>query len=138
MALGSNMISHEGLNIEDWSFPFLLPAAAVAGDVGKAMSPDASASNGVKEAPDGGEIIGQLQFFEDRKAEGIKLGTVMMKGGMKFTKTAAALAVGDSVVGAGAGLVKKFVASVAYTAGEKIPHNIVTAVNGNDVEVILL
>lgn len=138
MALGSNIVSHEGILIEDWSFPFLLPAAAVEADKNKAMAADPTVANGAIEAADGDMIIGQLRSFEDRKQEGVKIGAVMMKGGVKFTKTAAAIAVGDSIVGAGSGLVKKFVAPGAYSAATVYPHNVVTAVSGNEVEVILL
>lgn len=75
-------------------------------DVGKPVKLD-TANNTVALAGDGDIILGVLETFEDRKVEGVLTGAVSLRGGFRFTyKTGDAVAVGDSVVGAGSGEVK--------------------------------
>lgn len=83
-----------------------LNSAVVAADVGKVVK--FSANNTVNLAADGEEIHGVLKSYEDRVMEDVKTGTVGFNGGYRFTyKTSDTVAVGDSVVSAGGGEVKK-------------------------------
>lgn len=96
--------------------------------VGLAVVQDSTASNTVKLAGDGDLIFGRLENVEDRKVEGIKVGAVKIIGGMAFKKSEAAVTVGDKVVGAGNGLVKKDADSTSDLA--------VWEVNGDEVIVV--
>lgn len=96
--------------------------------VGLAVVQDSTASNTVKLAGDGDLIFGRLENVEDRKVEGIKVGAVKIIGGMAFKKSEATVAVGDKVVGAGSGLVKKGADSTSDLA--------VWEVNGDEVIVV--
>ena len=96
--------------------------------VGLAVVQDSTASNTVKLAGDGDPIFGRLENVEDRKVEGIKVGAVKIIGGMAFKKSETAVAVGDKVVGAGNGLVKKDADSTSDLA--------VWEVNGDEVIVV--
>lgn len=74
---------------------------------GQLVAQDVTAANTVKAMGDGDAPIGALATYEDRKIEGIKIGTVNHKGGFPVVYTGA-LAIGDSVVGtATAGVLKK-------------------------------
>lgn len=76
--------------------------------VGAAVVQDTEAANTVKLAGDGDIILGRLENVEDRtKTEGVKVGRVKLIGGMAFKKSEAEIAVGDKVVGAANGEVKK-------------------------------
>lgn len=112
MAIIGQGISLNGMQHEDFHYPFHLAAAVTEADKGKPMAIDASAPNTVKVAGDGDAIIGKLVTFEDRKIEGIKVGTVPLRGGWRFKiKAGDAIAVGDTAVGAGGGEVKKAAAA---------------------------
>jgi len=108
MAIIGQGISLRGMTHEKFHYPFYLKAGIVRADVGKAVSLDNTAANTVKLAEDGDPIIGRLVSWEDRSVEGVLVGTVEHRGGLPFTKAAAAPAinVGDTVVGAGGGEVK--------------------------------
>ena len=122
-------ISLAGLFHEDWQYPFYVSGAVTQADVGKAVTLDTTAQNTVKLAGDGDPILGRLETFEDRTVEGVKVGTVSIQGGMKFPKTAAAIAVGNSIVGGGGGLVKADVSANG--------HNVVVEVGADYVVAIL-
>ena len=93
--------------IPDNDLTFVLAAGITAKHVGLAVAQDTSAANTVKLAGDDDVIVGRLESFEDRSAtEGVVVGTVKLVGGMEMKKSEAAMKVGDSVVGAGNGLVK--------------------------------
>lgn len=109
MTAGGNLASG-GVTIvgvgQTLNFTQYLNSAVVAADVGKPVK--FSANNTVNLAGDGDAIHGVLKSYEDRLAEDVKTGTVGINGGYRFTyKTGDAVAVGDSVVGAGSGEVKK-------------------------------
>ena len=134
-------ISHRGLVSEDFHFPFYVTGTVTAADIGKAVTLDAANTRAVKLAGDGDRVIGALVSYEDRVVEGTKVGTIALKGGFRFQKAAGtdAIVVGDTVVG-------------SATAGEVGPRrntgdsanepdlsaNIVTAVSGSDIEVLIL
>lgn len=100
-------VSLRGLYLESCAFTFNITGTInKSEDIGKAVSLDATAANSAKLAADGAQIIGVLGSYEDRVQEGVKVGTVMMKGGFKVSNAANAVAVGNYVVGAGSGAVK--------------------------------
>lgn len=120
-----------GIHFEDWHLPFNLAAGITAGDVGKAVTLDATAANTVKLAGDGDAVLGRLEVVESRVQEGVLVGTVALKfAGVLPVKTGQVVAVGNTVVGAGAGEVK-----AAATADHA--HNLVVEVlSGNRAVVI--
>lgn len=104
-------LSNKGRYLEDFQEYFYLAAGITAADVGKAVEIDTSGEQKVKLATDGATIIGRLEVVEDRKQEGILVGTVSLKGFNYFPIKSgltgvAAVGIGDTVVGAGAGEVK--------------------------------
>ena len=104
-------------------------------DLGKAVSIDAAASNGVKLCADDSVILGILTSYEDRTLEGIKVGAVAHKGFFRvpYVNGATALVpiVGHSVKGSATpGAVKP----VAAYAGP----NIVTEVDTTNGYVTLM
>jgi hypothetical protein len=85
---------------------FYLNSAIVQADVGKAVK--VSAANTVNLLAEDDLIFGVLTTFENRVQEGVKTGAVGLKGGYRFTyETGDTVAVGDSIVAAPAGEVKK-------------------------------
>ena len=98
-------------------------------DLGKAVSQDTSAANTVKLAADGETIIGELKTYQKRIIEGNNTGGVLYRGACYFKYTGTAPAVGQSVVGAGSGLVKAAAASV---------HNQVFEVDTTNTMVVVL
>lgn len=102
-------LSNKGRYLEDFQEYFYLAAGITAADVGKAVELDATGDQKVKLATDGGIIIGRLEVVEDRKQEGILVGTVSLKGFNYFPVATAAMAgltVTETIVGAGNGEVK--------------------------------
>lgn len=101
-------LSNKGRYLEDFQEYFYLAAGITAADVGKAVEIDTSGEQKVKLATDGGIIIGRLEVVEDRKQEGILVGTVSLKGFNYFPRVAGggSADLGDTIVGAGNGLVK--------------------------------
>lgn len=98
--------------------------------VGLAVVQDSTKANTVKLATDGAKILGRLENVEDRKVEGIKVGAVKIIGGMALKKSGD-IAVGDMVLGAGNGLVKK-----DATSAGAISDLAVWEVNGDEVIVV--
>ena len=129
MAIIGQGISLRGMAHNDFNYPFYLADGITKADIGKAVSLDTTGPNKVKLAADDDQIIGRLLTVEDRTVEGVLVGTVERKGGFRFTKTAAAVAVGATVIGAGGGLVK-----AAATANHAA--NFVVEVDGNNVIVV--
>lgn len=107
------VVSLRGIVHDDFQYPFSVNSAVVDADAGvKAVSVDTAAANQVKLAADGERILGLLGVFENRVAEGAKVGTVYLHGGYEFTMKASPSgpempAVGDFIVGAGSGTVRK-------------------------------
>lgn len=107
-------VSLRGFHFEDFILTFNLAAGIVAADAGKAVSIDTSGPVKVKLAADGDFIIGRLEVVEDRKVEGTLVGAVALKfSNLLPIKAASGVAVGDTVVGAGAGEIKKATANDA-------------------------
>lgn len=96
-----------GIDYPEWGVTLNLATATTKDHLGSAMSVDTSAPNTFKPAADGDLIRGILYTFEDRKQEGVKVGTVRLKGGFKLPIAAGqTVTVGQSVIGAGNGTVK--------------------------------
>ena len=80
--LGS--LSLSGLYSEDFLYPFYAASGITEASEGMAVAIDSTAANTVKLAGDGDRVIGQIQRFEDRVQDGVKLVTVAVKGGFTF------------------------------------------------------
>jgi hypothetical protein len=139
MAIIGQGISLRGMTHEKFHYPFYLASGTVIGDVGKAVTLDSTAANTVKLAGDGDTIIGKLVTVEDRSVEGVLVGTVALRGGFRFTEVGSptyALAVGDSVIGAGSGLVKARLNAAANAKEAAHNENIVVEVDGTNITVV--
>ncbi|WP_037500722.1 hypothetical protein [Sphingomonas jaspsi] len=103
-----NVVSF-GFPLDDFTFTYNLAAGTVLADVGKALSIDPTGASKMKLAGDGDTIRGRLTTFEDRTQQGAGLkGAVQRRFKEKLPAAAAhGIVPGDSVVGAGGGLVKK-------------------------------
>lgn len=75
-------------------------------NVGELVTQDLTADNTVKLLGDGDAPLGQLITYEDRKLEGIKVGTVNLKGGFRVATTGVVVKGGSVVGSATAGKVK--------------------------------
>lgn len=131
------VVSLKGLVHDDFQYTFNVKASTVvAADAGvKAVSVDTAAANQVKLAADGDRILGMLSVYENRVAEGIEVGTVSLHGGYLFTMKATPSgpempAVGDFIVGAGAGTVRK-ATTVELALGTKANWQVVEITAGN-------
>lgn len=139
MAIIGQGISLRGMTHEKFHYPFYLAAGITSADVGKAVSIDSSAANTVKLAGDGDAVIGKLVVVEDRGVEGVLVGTVALRGGFRFTEVGTPtypLAVGDSVIGAGSGLVKARLNAAANAKEANHNENIVVEVDGTNITVV--
>ena len=86
---------------------FNLASGLAESDVGTPVSYDGTNTMQVKKAVDGDVIFGILQSYESDPQTSLKRGAVSLTGGFRLTyKTSDTVAVGDSVVSAGAGEVK--------------------------------
>ena len=129
MAIIGAGVTLRGQTQPESRYTFVLEAAIVVGDIGKAVSIKAGSANTVKLAAAGELVVGRLYSFEDRTVEGIKVGTVETRGGFVMTTTGV-VAVGNSVVGdAIAGTVK---------AGADSRNRIVEILTGTTAVVLFL
>lgn len=109
MAYTPNAIVLEAFSMEDFTFTRYISGITdeeSADIVGHAVSLDTTAAGTVKLAADDDVIYGRVFQYEDRTQEGVKVVSVERKFVKRLPKTAAAIAIGASVVGAGDGLVK--------------------------------
>lgn len=105
-----------GFPLDADHFPMTISGTVTASDVGKAVTLDTSQDATAKLAGDGDSIYGRLESYEDRKQEGIKVGTVSRRFLQALPLKASDTATrGDLLIGGGAGSVKK--ASTADVAG---------------------
>jgi len=132
-------ISLRGIEHDDFHYPFNLASGITTADIGKAVSLDTTAANTVKLAGAGEKIVGKLVTVENRVTEGVLVGTVALRGGFRFTKATAAgaIAVGDSVVGAGNGEVGPRMNAGGTAKEPNLTDNMVVEVSGTDVIVIM-
>ena len=107
------VVSLKGIVHDEFQYTVSVANGVVDADAGvKAVSVDTSTANQVKLAADGERILGLLAVYENRVSEGVKVGTVYLHGGYEFTMKATPSgpempAVGDFIVGAGSGTVRK-------------------------------
>jgi hypothetical protein len=95
--------------------------AAVRAAEGKAVSLDTAAASSVKLAADAEPIFGRIYVAEDRKVLGFKTASVQRRFKEKLPATVGhGIAVGDSVVGAGNGLVRLAAAGAETTSAGNI------------------
>lgn len=101
-------ISHVEMVHETSQYPFYVSGNVSKADEGKAVAIDATAAYTVKLAGDGDVVLGKLAVYENRLNEGIKVGTVSVDGGFELPRANAnvVINVGQTVQGAGSGLVK--------------------------------
>lgn len=113
-----NQIVNEGYPFGIFTFTYSLAGnyandAAIAATVGKAVSLDTTASGTVKLAGDGDAIFGRIYQSERRAVLNMNVASVARKFKERVPTAAgyAAPAVGDRVIGGGAGTVKKATAN---------------------------
>lgn len=124
-----NKVSLRGFHFEDASLTVKLAAGITTNDVGKAVSMS-NVANTMKLSGDGDVIVGRLVSVEDRTVEGQLVGAVEFQFANYLPiKAGETVAPGDTVVGAGAGEVKK-----ATTANHNA--NFVAEVVGSNAVVV--
>lgn len=107
---GTGVVSF-GFPIDAFTFTYFISglanAAAVAAAPGKAVSLDETAASTVKLAGNDELIFGRIFSAEDRDVLGVKTAAIQRRFKEKLPAASGhGITVGDSVVGAGAGLVK--------------------------------
>ena len=113
MAYTPNGIVTSGFPLDDFTFTYQLTGVAqtdnaAAATAGKVVSLDASKPGAVKLAADGETIIGRIFLAENRAVQGFMTAAVQRKFKEKVPAAEGhGIVIGDSVVGAGDGLVKK-------------------------------
>lgn len=114
---GSGVVSF-GFPIDIVTFTYYLTGvtatdAATADAVGKAVSQDTAAASSVKLAADAEPIFGRIFSAENRAGLAVQTAAVQRNFKEKLPATVGhAIAVGNSVVGAGGGLVRKVATGV--------------------------
>lgn len=104
-----NSIVNEAFSFEDFTFTYYITGNPdPVGIVGKAVTFDPSAPSSVALAGDGDHVFGRIYQYEDRTQQGGgKTVSVERKFRRRLPKDdAEVIALGDTVVGAGAGLVR--------------------------------
>lgn len=139
MAITGEGISHRGFVHEDFNIPFNLTGTVTKDNLGHPVTIDAANSRAVKVAGDGDPIIGILVSYEDRTVEGVKVGTVAMKGGFQFTGVSGhAIVVGDTIEGSATAGQVQARRNAGDTANEAdYSMNIVTFVDGDTIEALI-
>jgi hypothetical protein len=119
-----NQVVSFGFPLDSFIFTYKLSGAfatdeLIAATAGKVVSLDATAPTTVKLAGDGDAIFGRIDVAERRTVLGYSVASVQRKFKQKVPTAAgyAAPAVGDRVIGGGAGTVKKATAN----AGAGVP-----------------
>ena len=114
MAYSHTNVTLKGFHFEDFHLTMNLSGLTNQFDstkmIGKAIALDPTKPNTAKLAGDGDKIIGRLSSFENRQNEGTVVGAVEFRFSNTLTvadSAVATIAVGDTVVGAGNGEVKK-------------------------------
>lgn len=94
-------VTLRGFYDENWHLTWNLSggAAISRANVGNLMVQDTTAANTAKLAGNDAEPLGILLSYEDRKQEGVVVGTIAQKAPGVSVPYTGALAVGDSVVG---------------------------------------
>jgi len=105
-AININGVVLEAFSFETDTFTRFISGTTDASAIGKAVAIDATAPGTVKLAGDGDAVYGRIYTYEDRTQEGVKVVGCERRFIKRLPKSAAAIAIGDHVVGAGNGLVK--------------------------------
>lgn len=107
-----NVVGH-GFPLDDDMFTYNISGVVTQDDIGKAVTLDTTAAKTFKLAGDNDPVHGRLFSYEDRTQQGAgKVGTVMRRFKEKLPAAVGhGIDLGDSVVGAGAGLVKEALAA---------------------------
>lgn len=120
-----SVIRHNGIRMEDANATFFLNDTITShDDVGSPVSLDPSENFTVGLSPDGADILGALESFENRSQEGYNAGAVAPKLYTNFTYTGSAPVIGQWVVGAGDGKVK-----ASATAGRALVEAVDESIN---------
>lgn len=111
MSYTPNAVVAHSFSFPDFTFTMNVSGTVTAADVGKAVALDTAAANTAKLAGDGDTIMGRLETIETGGVDGLTVGAIARKFRAKLPVKAGltgvnAVAVGDTVVGAGAGEVK--------------------------------
>lgn len=103
-----NQVAMDKIPQDAWSFTVALASTITEDDIGKAVQLDSTA-NKFKLAADGGNVHGILRAVEtDADGDGTGYGTITLKFIEALPlKSGDTIAVGDTVVGAGSGEVKR-------------------------------
>lgn len=118
MATINQIVTH-GFPFGIFTFTYALSGVAATDDAvalaaGKAVALDTTAAGTVKLAGDGDVIFGRIYVAENRGVLGIRTASVARKFKEKMpAANGHGIVVGDRIVGAGAGLVKKDAAALA-------------------------
>ncbi len=108
MAQIGNGVTLRGLEVSSDYVTVNLDPAITEADEGKALAVSASGANLFKLAGDDDIIRGFLDKVENREIEGVVVGSMCTRGWFKLPLAEGdAATYGDSIVGAGDGLVKK-------------------------------
>lgn len=108
MAQIGNGVTLRGLEVSSDYVTVNLDPAITEADEGKALAVSASGANLFKLAGEGDIIRGFLDKVENREIEGVVVGSMCTRGWFKLPLAEDDTATyGDSIVGAGDGLVKK-------------------------------
>lgn len=130
-----NQVTLRGFHFEDSIFTVNLAAGITKADEGKALALDPSAPNTMKLAGDGDTIVGRLEVVEDRAVEGKLVGACAFRfANVLPIASGATVNVGDTVIGAGNGEVKRL-----ENAGVPAPDhsvNFVVEIIGTDAVVV--
>ena len=98
-AMNINSIVLEAFSFEDFTFTRFITGTVDATCIGKAVAFDATVAGGVKLAGEGDSDYGRIYTYEDRAQEGTKVVGCERKFIKRLPKSAAAIAIGDHVVG---------------------------------------
>lgn len=127
-------ISHRIFH-DDAGYPVYIEDDSITEWNGKhiAASIVATKNHTVKGAEEGARLMGYLVMVEDRKVEGVKVGTLQIHGGtLLLVKESDALAVGDMVIGAGNGEIRKADLSNATEAANAAGRVCTAILDGSD------
>lgn len=98
-AMNINGVVLEAFSFEDFTFTRFITGTVDATVIGKAVTNDTTAAGSVKLAGEGDSIYGRIYTYEDRTQEGVKVVGCERKFIKRLPKSAAAIAIGDHVVG---------------------------------------
>jgi hypothetical protein len=98
-SMNINSIVLEAFSFEDFTFTRFITGTVDASCIGKAVTLDPAVAGAVKLAGEGDSVYGRIYTYEDRAQEGTKVVGCERKFIKRLPKSAAAVAIGDHVVG---------------------------------------